>query len=390
MEGIITGIGDKQQKLNLISPQLDAEVYKYIINRNGIVTGLEIVENVLTRGICIAEGYRGELTKNVSLKMETISETKNAAVITALNPLPDGPIYNATKIICLPEGEIVTSATARVTLGTSLYIHNVTYDKNIVTVIVGSPAGEAGEIEVDITYKQGGNYIYGKFVLNHDNDKPDRFSVILTSAPLEYKNDDILHVPGTFYLPLYENGVIVGNTIKYPKNCAHADYARVIKAGGSLGAGTTAVTQPVDDNSNKVATTEFVANQIKKDIDFKEVTVELTHSGSSAIGHFKFRKKAKMVTVEALGNTTALSFVHSGDYIPVPEGFSPPKNTQIVLAFNNIITAAGDGNVYGISYRIFHINANGDKAICIHEYQETNSSNKTSIEVFAKMGYELI
>lgn len=384
MEGIITGIGDKQQKLNLISPQLDAEVYKYIINRNGIVTGLEIVENVLTRGICIAEGYRGELTKNVSLKMETISETKNAAVITALNPLPDGPIYNATKIIRLPEGEIVTSATARVTLGTNLYIHNVTYDKNIVTVIVGSPAGEAGEIEVDITYKQGGNYIYGKFVLNHDNDKPDRFSVILTSAPLEYKNDDILHVPGTFYLPLYENGVIVGNTIKYPKNCAHADYARVIKAGGSLGAGTTAVTQPVDDNSNKVATTEFVANQIKKDIDFKEVTVELTHSGSSAIGHLKFRKKAKMVTVEVVDGANVFYNPSFQEFL-IPEGFIPPKDVHLVFYYRYY---ADNHKSNRILVRMFEISANSNK--CIRKGGFLSDSDDSSFEQHIINGYELI
>lgn len=387
MEGIITGIGDKQQKLNLISPQLDAEVYKYIINRNGIVTGLEIVENVLTRGICIAEGYRGELTKNVSLKMETISETKNAAVITALNPLPDGPIYNATKIIRLPEGEIVTSATARVTLGTNLYIHNVTYDKNIVTVIVGSPAGEAGEIEVDITYKQGGNYIYGKFVLNHDNDKPDRFSVILTSAPLEYKNDDILHVPGTFYLPLYENGVIVGNTIKYPKNCAHADYARVIKAGGSLGAGTTAVTQPVDDNSNKVATTEFVANQIKKDIDFKEVTIQVyaksidTEENTALPVYITFRRKAKMVVAHVY-QTRKLDL---GEYsreemnFTVPTGFEPKHDVYFTLFVNG-----ANGYVHIVSLKILANSAN-----TIYIANNGLNSNDIPNDNTCSFGYEI-
>lgn len=387
MEGIITGIGDKQQKLNLISPQLDAEVYKYIINRNGIVTGLEIVENVLTRGICIAEGYRGELTKNVSLKMETISETKNATVITALNPLPDGPIYNATKIIRLPEGEIVTSATARVTLGTSLYIHNVTYDKNIVTVIVGSPAGEAGEIEVDITYKQGGNYIYGKFVLNHDNDKPDRFSVILTSAPLEYKNDDILHVPGTYYLPLYENGVIVGNTIKYPKNCAHADYARVIKAGGSLGAGTTAVTQPVDDNSNKVATTEYVANQIKKDIDFKEVTIQVyaksidTEENTALPVYITFRRKAKMVVAHVY-QTRKLDL---GEYsreemnFTVPTGFEPKHDVYFTLFVNG-----ANGYVHIVSLKILANSAN-----TIYIANNGLNSNDIPNDNTCSFGYEI-
>lgn len=65
--GIIAGIGDKSSNRNVITPQFDAKIRKFIIGKNAILSGLEIVGDTLTSGMCIAEGYPGELPQSVNI-----------------------------------------------------------------------------------------------------------------------------------------------------------------------------------------------------------------------------------------------------------------------------------------------------------------------------------
>lgn len=339
MDGIITGIGDRKKKINLISPQLDAEVYKSIINRNGIITGLEIIGNTLTRGICIAEGYRGELRKNADGVTQgtstSVSNRYSVTVGTTPSYQDETGVdhYTGSTTATFDEGVNIVSAEARNTAMTA------TFSKNVLTIYGDSViAGSSVSGIVDIIYMKGGSYIYGKFVVNHDFNTPDHFSVLILDAPLAYENDDILHEPGTYYLPLYEAGFKAVDEKNYPKYCAHADYAKVIRENGTLGAGTVAVTQPVDDNSDKVATTEYVANQIKKDIDFKEETVQAydISDNKSLPVYLKFRRKAKMVVVNVY-QTRDLEIgevdSHGGKIcFSIPSGFEPKNDIYFMVA----------------------------------------------------------
>lgn len=338
MDGIITGIGDRQKKINLISPQLDAEVYKSIINRNGIITGLEIIGNTLTRGICIAEGYRGELRKNadgVTQGTSTSVSNRYSVTVGATPSYQDETgvdHYTGSTTATFDEGVNIVSAEARNTAMTA------TFSKNVLTIYGDSViAGSSVSGIVDIIYMKGGSYIYGKFVVNHDFNTPDHFSILILDAPLEYENADILHGPGTYYLPLYEAGFKAVDAQNYPKYCAHADYAKVIRENGTLGAGTVAVTQPVDDNSDKVATTEYVDKMIKKYIDPDEKTVKLCYKDGSTVDvNVKFKRKSKKIIVETLSSPDFFSF-DSGSisisdfYLPVPEGFRPSHHVNIGL-----------------------------------------------------------
>lgn len=69
--GIITGIGDKSTNTNLITPKIDADVYNFILNKNCIIDGLEVVGNTLTAGVCVLKGYRGILENAETLNNET-------------------------------------------------------------------------------------------------------------------------------------------------------------------------------------------------------------------------------------------------------------------------------------------------------------------------------
>ena len=383
MDGIITGIGDRKKKINLISPQLDAEVYKSIINRNGIITGLEIIGNTLTRGICIAEGYRGELRKNADGVTQgtstSVSNRYSVTVGTTPSYQDETGVdhYTGSTTATFDEGVNIVSAEARNTAMTA------TFSKNVLTIYGDSViAGSSVSGIVDIIYMKGGSYIYGKFVVNHDFNTPDHFSILILDAPLEYENADILHEPGTYYLPLYEAGFKAVDAQNYPKYCAHADYAKVIRENGTLGAGTVAVTQPVDDNSDKVATTEYVANQIKKDIDFKEETVEVCSPDGTGLGiYVNFRRKAKMVVVK-LGVTDKAFRIYEGCYIPIPDGFSPPKDTTIGL-----FGWSGYSHETALNYMsFFDIKAGEDKAI----FRITGYFLRTNDDFSCSSGYELI
>lgn len=59
MQGIITGIGDKQLSKNLIKPEYDAVINDFIIGKSTILEGLKLNGNNLSAGTCILCGYRG-------------------------------------------------------------------------------------------------------------------------------------------------------------------------------------------------------------------------------------------------------------------------------------------------------------------------------------------
>ena len=67
MEGIITGIGDKELGKNLIKPEYDAVINNFIIGKNTILEGLELNGNNLSTGACILCGYRGIIEESKTL-----------------------------------------------------------------------------------------------------------------------------------------------------------------------------------------------------------------------------------------------------------------------------------------------------------------------------------
>lgn len=66
-KGIITGIGDKETKTNLIQPEYDALINDFIIGKDTILEGLELSGNNLSAGTCILCGYRGIIDRNITV-----------------------------------------------------------------------------------------------------------------------------------------------------------------------------------------------------------------------------------------------------------------------------------------------------------------------------------
>lgn len=67
MEGIITGIGDKELGKNLIKPEYDAVINDFIIGKSTILEGLKLNGNILSAGTCILCGYRGIIEESKTL-----------------------------------------------------------------------------------------------------------------------------------------------------------------------------------------------------------------------------------------------------------------------------------------------------------------------------------
>ena len=425
--GTIAAIGDKSTGKNHITPEFDAKVYKSIINRNGILSGFELEGNTLKAGVCIAFGYRGGIRRNATIENpEQVSIYGMFTVHHNKNVVDDFHILvTENKEVLPPEGTVGQKYTEQNQVGTSsdLLTNPGTYALPL--YIKGQPVQEVDKATKNIngsyvltpdesltvdngdgtdtiyyTCNVSENYSNGYIpqsieiddeavhfqdVRLYDNVLTKRLSFTLVYALVIPSNQVTIPVSKEFELSIVITSLITTGTFlgdfyernkEYPKYCEHADYAKVITSNGTLGAGTTAETQPVTDKSDKVATTEFLHNLIEDKIDFKEETVEITHSSSTETGHLKFRKKAKMVTVEIIDGAEVFYWFSKGEYFLLPDEFIPPKNIQ--LAFFCI---HNDRTIVVF----FDVAANTNKATVVERY-----GSEVTFNVTAKNGYELL
>lgn len=181
-------------------------------------------------------------------------------------------------------------------------------------------------------------YIYAVFKINH-NDLADEFYIITNSTrnPNDVPKDNILNEQGEYWLPIFK-GSILTNHINYPAKAVYSDKSDSLSANGTIDSAVTAVTQPVNDDSNKVATTKYVANQIAKEIDADEII--LYFAASPAYQQYayaiKLTRKAKLVVGEVIGwvdnpNVGVLSSI--GNDFTLPTGFVPKEDTTVFFSY---------------------------------------------------------
>lgn len=240
-KGIIAGIGDKQNNVNVIDPQFDAKIRKFIIGQNCILEGLELNGDTISAGSCIAEGYVGYLPEQKTLEF------------------PNG-------------------------------------------------------------------YVYGRFKVNQDSLILDEFDIINSNVEILIQ-DDILHNAGEYYLLLYQEGKKVIDA-KYPLNAVNSENTDHINDNGTIGSMVTCPTPPVNDNSKKIANTEYVHNQIAEELKIGTAEVDIMYSYVTAnfpVAKIELKRKANWVI--------ALStYIHNqpinADYVQytsftIPEEFRP-------------------------------------------------------------------
>lgn len=244
-DGIVAGIGDLENQVNLVSPEMDAALYKYVMNKNTIISGLEVNSSgTLSPGMCILCGYRGVLETAITL------------------------------------------------------------DNNL--------------------------YVYAKFVLNFNNSIIDTFSIETSNE--YYSPPTSITTAGTYRLLLYihpegssswnaNDDLDLSN--KFPNYAKHSEQTELVKAGGILRDGVTGFTHNVNDNSNHIATTQYVHNQIAEEVDYQ------TTNGSLSYGAYTGRKKAKYVILYIDFGSGAIQVQDGATTTEVgtlPEGWRPNSN----------------------------------------------------------------
>lgn len=200
VQGIITGIGDRENNINVITPQVDAAVRHHILGHYEIIDGLNIVtENgvpVLKKGSCVLCGYQGTLTQDIQL-----------------DPTVDKYIYGRFRI----------------------YFSENINDSFSVLVVNYNASGST--VDPTVINNEFNDYLLRLYTYN------DSLGEYVISSHLDTALD-----------------------FQYLKKVYSADMAEVLQNGGTIASNVTATTQSINDNSTKVATTEYVHNQIEEEI----------------------------------------------------------------------------------------------------------------------------
>lgn len=270
--GVMAGIGDLENNINVINPEFDARVNNFIIGANGVIEGLEISGNILSAGMCIAKGYRGSIDTDITL---------------------------------------------------------------------------------DTT-----SYIYGVFKVYHDPEILDEFYIQTSSTPLDTAKtgnsfgDDIVHNAGTYYLRL-------NTMLSYPENAVNSENTDVLNYGGTIGDGTTAVTQAVNDNSDKVATTKFVHDLLDEEVNYTEDTI-YAHYNSQQYATIKLSKKGGYVLAETVGNFVNNTSQSAVSIDTIPAEFRP-INDYAYLLLPYAYTLGVGGYSYGVD--IYRVNTDGSTSL---------------------------
>lgn len=221
-QGIITGISDENHT-NLITPEIDATLYKYILGKNAIIKGLEIIDNgdntySLSSGMCVLLGYRGIL-------------------------------------------------------------------KNTIANI-------------------SGDYIYGKFTLNFDNEIEDTFEI--EESNTWYTTPTQINQAGTYRLMLYQWATDHYETelsaYNYPLRAYSSDESWLLNGQGIISEGALTYTYPVNEHTRgpgaerHIASTLYVHNQIEEEIEYEIINLDITVTVAGVttkIGDLILKKKSK-------------------------------------------------------------------------------------------------
>lgn len=304
-KGVITGIGDKLTGDNLIQPQLDAYWRDFVVGGNAILSGLELSKPMLSG--YLAAGSNGD-TANLTIRnIENVPITVQIVIRT--NSF-SGTVQDS-QTITIQANQTYTYKLSDVRANslyatvTFKYGSASSYEKQLVLTRTPSDSGkllETGACQAlgylgysTETITADDTYVYGRFVIKH-SDEPDEFYIVTTDHE-SLRQDDILNEAGEYWLLLYEYGEPNVNLLHYPAGAIHSDESDVLVAGGMIDSDAIAVTQKVGDNSQRVATTQYVTNQIAKEIgadDYPQsATVNLEGMGNTSVT-VNIKHKAKM------------------------------------------------------------------------------------------------
>lgn len=173
-------------------------------------------------------------------------------------------------------------------------------------------------------------YIYGKFVINFDESVPDSFSIFF-AYDTNATNDGIVNPTaitqaGVYYLLLYVDGAKVVDDFHYPL-CAETAEESYDLMDGVIAKTATTPTAPINDNSRRVANTEYVHKQIVEELGYEKQVVDISMNG---VGYnLTFEKRARYCLISY--NISVQSGQPPKTEFKVPRGFEPANNSETII-----------------------------------------------------------
>lgn len=335
IKGIVAGVGNKETNENVITPQFDANVVDFMVGGSAIVEGLNYLgEGWNHRRVNAFSGTTPVELSNASTIMyyATIKEyigkgAKNISVTKGISNVPPVVIYDeetgyvtCTLYIQYPNYPIVAAISWQI-------------EATLMTRGIVVHKGYRGEVTNDID-GFAGDKVYARFVLHNNPQVVDEFYII--TGDEEYEAETIENGVVTYNLLLYNNGVKNPDLYDIPAIAEHSLTCDTVLEGGVIDKKVEGYTQPVSDNSLRIATTKYVENQIAHDIAYDTTTIDLTitYEGETyKPARITLQKKAKQVLCSV--NTDISEY----DYPPIadlhicneklPNNFLPKKDEKI-------------------------------------------------------------
>ena len=338
IKGIVAGIGNKENNENVITPQFDASVVDFMVGGSAIVEGLQLINkgnNVMTisgtTGSTPNVGNGDIVYYTTGYKSANIGKNAtNIKLSQTVGGVSNGFTYdeNSGFVKCLIAG-IYPNSQVKAELSWTSPIETPILTKGIVV-----HKGYRGEITNDIEIGSA-TLVYAQFVLHNNEEVTDEFNVVTTNSPLPAETIDGDTI--TYNLWLYSNGRKNPALYNIPAIAEHSLTCDTVLEGGVIDSNVTGITQAVNDNSSRIATTEYVENQIEHDIGYETKTVKLTVTSSSGeiqdFATLTLQRKAYQVlcvlntttSPVSVGNTSAEGWIVFTESLP--EGFRPQKDT---------------------------------------------------------------
>jgi len=345
--GVIAGIGDKSTDTNVIMPEFDAAFRLATLSTDCVVLdGLTLSDGILKAGHVVYKGYVCEL------ESDTVWSGTNVFLTLGTD---DNGIVNACYFSDTIESKsVVVSDSAEKIYGDDTHLQQVSFNGSIkpahvvdaskapiVTYCSFMPLG-LGDESSNVSYDAQGNLL--KWVALK----------IYTQAPSAKTASVIINIRYFYYadgVALISDGVANSEyyTYPYPRKCRLADKANKLVENGIIAPSVTATTQPVDDNSDKVATTKFVQNQISHDLDTTKyvasttITATVTRgSNVPSVAEITLYRRARFVIAKVTKTLMYGEYDLAGSTVnfTLPTGYLPKENFQAYFVFRTYYTNA--------------------------------------------------
>lgn len=384
--GVIAGIGDKSTDTNVIMPKFDAAFRLATLSTDCVVLdGLTLSDGILKAGHAVYKGYVCEL------ESDTVWSGTNVFLTLGTD---DNGIVNACYFSDTAQSKPIKGYDSV----------TKTFPAGSTSVSIGgsiSPIGvvDASQKPTILSKNLSFPYETKSCTFSANTNKITWWVAGQYTAGIPTAITATMNVVIQYYIyldgvALISDGVANSEfyTYQYPRKTRVADKATKLLASGTIDGQATATTQPVDDVSKKVATTEFVSKQIAKDIDAGTANVIVYNNLNNAVMNITLRRKARYVYIYVTRavNPTASGMSIDSVHFTIPNGFLPKSD------FTAYLVCRGWGSVAGITtwgdYNIkFNVSTTGTAVGTAHGQgtaKKGTDNDTTDIAPYYGFGYE--